>query len=333
MPLSRREVLATLGLSIVTGRLHGEFERALNDIEINDDVLLSLENAYGGYKEAARIMPPAKLVDGMTGNAAILDGLRRRTTGDERRKYTILQARYAELLSWLSEEAGDLPGAIWWIDRASQWAQAANWPGMNAWSFVRRASMVSCFSGDGFRIVDQARPILDMPDASPRMKGLASREMAYGFALTGDRDESNRALDATLSWLTQPVREDDILLGQRSVVADDLFTLYDATCDIYSGHGARAIPVLEPRLESVARISYRTATITRARLVQAYANSGQAADACRIAWDTLDAIEQVDSRNAHGELRRAVRILDRWRGRSDVQDVVHRLQKSSNLTD
>ena len=324
MPLSRREVMASLGLGVVTGRLQGEFERALDGIELDGDVLHSLDNAYGGFKEAARVLPPAQLIDGMTGNVAILDGLRRRAAGGDRNRYSMLQARYAELLSWLSEEAGDLSGAMWWIDRASQWAQAAHWSGMTAWGFVRRTSMVMSFSGDEFRVVDQARPVLDMPHASPRMKGLAAKEIAYGHALAGNRDESHRALDAAMGWLAQPVREDDATLGQRRL-SDDLFVVYQTTCDIYSGYGARVIPVLEPRLESVAKVSFRTATITRARLARAYANAGQPAEACRIAWEALDAIEQIDSLAARSELRRTVPVLNQWHGRSDVHDVLHRL--------
>ncbi|MGH3839413.1 MAG: hypothetical protein ACRDSF_27495 [Pseudonocardiaceae bacterium] len=83
--------------------------------------------------------------------------------------------------------------------------------------------------------------------------------------------------------------------------------------------------MLEPSLESVAGISFRVATVTRARLARAYANAGQPAESCRVAWKTLDAIEQIDSFMARVELRRAVPVLNRWHGRSDVQDVLHRL--------
>jgi hypothetical protein len=153
---------------------------------------------------------------------------------------------------------------------------------------------------------------------------MAAKEIAYGHALAGNRDESQRALDAAMGWLARPVREDDAALGQRRL-ADDLFAVYQTTCDIYSGYGARVIPVLEPRLESVAKISFRTATITRARLARAYANAGQPAEACRVAWEALDAIEQIDSLTARSELRRTVPVLNQWHGRSDVQDVMHRL--------
>jgi hypothetical protein len=173
---------------------------------------------------------------------------------------------------------------------------------------------------------------LNMPHASLRMKGLAAREIAYGYALAGNRDESHRALDAAMGWLAQPIREDDAALGQRSVVADDLLAVNQTTRAIYTGYGARVIPVLEPRLESVARISFRTCTITQSRLARAYANAGQPAESCRVAWETLDAIEQIDSLHARNELRRTVPVLNQWHGRSDVQDIMHRLGSRAPIT-
>lgn len=325
MLLSRREVLAALGTGIVSGVLQDEFGRALDRIELGDGVLRFFENSFRGFQEAARITPPTQLIDGMIGDVAFLDSLRRRSVGAERRRCRTLQAHYAESLSWLSEEAGDLSGAMWWIDRASQWAQAAGWSGMTTGGFIRRSMMVITFSGDGLRAVDEAHQVLDMPQASPRMKGLAAKQVAHGYALAGNRDESRRALDAAMSWLAEPVREDDAFLGQLVAINDDLYAVYHTTCDIYLGYGARVIPKLEPHLDSLAASSFRRATITRAKLAQAYANAGQPEEACRVAWETLDAIERIGSLSARNELRRALPVLNRWHGRSDVQDIAHRL--------
>ncbi len=324
MLLSRRQVLAALGLGIVSGGLQEEFERALDRVEINGDVIHFFEDSFRGFQETARILSPIQLIDGMTGDVAMLDGLRRRATGEDWRRCSTLQARYAELLSWLSEEAGDFSGVVWWSDRASQWAQAAGWPGMTVYGFVRRAMMVGRSSSEGLRVVNQAIPVLEMSQASPRMKGWAANEMAVGYALASKPEESYRSLDTAIGWLAQPAHEDDAAL-QRSVAVDDLYTVYKATCDAYLGYGAQVIAVLEPRLVALSSSSLRTATITRAKLVRAYANAGQPEEACRVAWETLDGIEQVGSLSARNELRRALPILNRWHGRSDVQDIAHRL--------
>ncbi|MGB6165624.1 MAG: helix-turn-helix transcriptional regulator [Pseudonocardiaceae bacterium] len=331
MPLFRREVMTALGLGMVTGGLQGQFERALDGIDLDGDVLSSFQASFDGFKEATRILPPAQVIDAMTGQVAVLDGLRRRVTGGEQRRYSTLQAHYAESLSWLSEEAGDLPTAMWWIDRASQWAQAAGWTNMMAFTCVRRSMMASHSPGHGLRAVDQARPVLDMPQASPRMKGMAAKQMASGYALAGNRDESRRALDAAMGWLAQPAREDDAALSQLHVINDDLLAVYQTTCDVYLGYGARVVPVLEPRLESLAKSSFRRATITRAKLALAYANAGQPADACRLAEETLDAVERIDSHTARSELRRTVQVLNQWHGRSDVQDLTRRLDSRSPI--
>lgn len=82
----------------------------------------------------------------------------------------------------------------------------------------------------------------------------------------------------------------------------------------------------------LSKSSVRTATITRAKLARAYAHAGQPAEACRLAWETLHAIEQVNSLSARSELRRTVRVLDQWRGRSDVQDLTHRLGRRAPIT-
>lgn len=325
VPLSRRELLTALSVGIVSGRLQGQFELALGKINPGDDLLKHFEDSFNGFQKAVRMLPPQQLMNGLLGDVAILDGLRRRAAKPDRQRYCRLQARYAESLSWLSEEAGDLPGAMYWIDRASHWAQAVDWSAMTEYGFVRRSMMVISFSGDGRRAIDQPRHVFEISDASPRMKGLAAKQMAFGYALAGDRDASYRALDEAMNWLSWPVREDDTLLGQRSVADEDLFAISQATCDIYLGHGASAIRVLEPMLVPLSRSSVRTATITRAKLARAYAQAGQPAEACRLSWETLHAMEQVDSLSARSQLRRTVRVLDQWHGRSDVKDLTRRL--------
>jgi hypothetical protein len=236
-----------------------------------------------------------------------------------------MQARYAESLSWLREEAGDLSAAMYWIDRASQWGQAANWHAMSAYGFVRRSMVVISFTGDGYRAVENASVVLDMRNASPRIQGLASKQIAFGYALTGNENASNRALDSAMQLLSKPVREDDAILGQRSVVNDDLFTIFRTTCDIYLGRGQRVIPILEPRLTSLSASSVRTATITRAKLARAYANAGQPHEAAQLSLTALDDIELIGSLSARSELRRALPILRQWHGHDDVRAVMQRL--------
>ncbi|KAA2247307.1 hypothetical protein F0L68_40220 [Solihabitans fulvus] len=126
--------------------------------------------------------------------------------------------------------------------------------------------------------------------------------------------------------LAAPGRDDEVHLGQRSVVGDDLYAVYRTTCDIHLGRGSSAIAVLEPRLDALAGSSPRTATISRAKLARAYANAGQPDHACRLAVQALDAGVAVGSHSALSEVRRALPVLKRWNGRSDVQEITRRAE-------
>ncbi|MBP2340141.1 transcriptional regulator with XRE-family HTH domain [Saccharothrix coeruleofusca] len=332
VPISRRELLTGLGIGALGGALHDRLERAATHLELDDDSLTSLRRAFDGFQSAARVLPPERLIAPMTSHVAVVDVLRRRASSRQRTHYAIMQARYAESLSWLSEEAGDVQGAAYWTDRAAQWAQSANWIPMVAYTFVRRSMMSISFAGDGPLAVDNAQQVLELQGAPDHVKGLAAKQMAYGHALLRDADASARALDAAMRLLDAPPREDESALGQRSVVTDDLYAIFRTTCDIYLGRGDSVIPVLEPRLDALSRASARTATITRAKLTRAYANAGQPLEACRLAWRVLDDAEAVGSLSARNELRRSVPLLRRWEKRSEVREVLHRLRPRTATT-
>lgn len=202
------------------------------------------------------------------------------------------------------------------------------WEPMVGYTFVRRSMLVINFTGDGLRAVDATAPALDMTELS-WVRGLACKQTAMAYALAGQADASARALDEAMRLLAGPSRHDEAHLGQRSVVGDDLYAVYQTTCDIYLGRGASVIAALQPRLDELARSSPRTATISRAKLARAYANAGQPADAARLAWEALDAHDQVGSHSALSEIRRTMGVLRQWEHRADVRgeiaDLAHRL--------
>ncbi len=323
--LSRRELLAGLGVGITAGALHATFDTALDGIPADAGTLRTFETAYDNYQMAARSCAPSALVDGMLGNVAILDALRRRATRLHRPAFLRLLARYAESLSWLHEESSDIDDALYWIDRASQWAHAANWPAMTSYGFVRRSMMAISFTSDGARAVDNARTVLDHNDATPRLRGLASKQLAFGHALAGDQTASYRALDRAMHLLDQSATDEDAVLGQRSVVTDDLFAIFRATCDLYLGRGAQVVDTLQPTLDALATSSTRTATITRAKLARAYAHAGEPAHVAALGSRALDDIDRIHSASARSELHRAVPALRTWNHRGDIQILLTRL--------
>src|SRR5699024_11111208 len=118
--------------------------------------------------------------------------------------------------------------------------------------------------------LDEARSAFEHPRVPPRIRGLAAKQMAFGYALSWQRDASARALDDAVRLLGHRA-EDGNEPGQGSLVDDDLYAIYRTTSDIYLGQGRHAIELLEPKLGALSSGSTRTATITQAKLARAYA--------------------------------------------------------------
>lgn len=327
VPISRRDVLSALGIGAVGGTLLQGLHRAAADVRVDEETVGELERTLTGLQAAGRIMPPAQVVGPLTGQVALLDALRRHAHPRLHRALLILQARYAESLSWMSEEAGDLTAAVYWTDRAAHWAQIATWPAMTAYTHIRRSMLAVSFSSDGPAAVEQAVLALRTPDAPPRIRGLAAKQMAYGYALSGRPDATSRALDLIAAHFDRavPGDEDGPIVGQRSVNDPDLLLIYRATSEVYLGGGDLTITALAPRMTAISHQSARTHAITAAKLAQAYANLGEPGQACSLIHSALDAAASVDSLTTRAELHRALPTLERWAHRDDVSDVRHHL--------
>jgi hypothetical protein len=291
-------------------------------------VVGELEKALEGFKIAAPAMPPAQLLDALTGRVAVISAMRRKASPDLATRLAITQARYAEFLSWMHEEAGNLTQAVWWVDRAGEWAHASGWAPMVAFTSVRKSVIATMHTADAHRTIDLAQIALHTDGATPAVQRFAAGQLAYGHALAGDLAASRRALNLASSYYqkaaTQP--EDELSIGAQSVLDQDPVELNWATCNIFAGRGEPAIDVLSPRMTALKGASPRAYAIHGARLVHAYALAGHPDEVCRTFAEVLDTTAVTESATARRELGRIRPVLQsRWPRRSDLRDIAHRL--------
>jgi hypothetical protein len=195
------------------------------------------------------------------------------------------------------------------------------------YTHVRRSMLAVTFTSDGHAAADHATHALHQPQTPARIRGLAAKQLAYGYALTGSSDASKHALDQTFALFNQDNWESDAgtSVGQHSVATPNLLAIYSGTCDVYLGAADQAITVLTPRLSTIGGGSRRTQSITTAKLAQAYAHAGAPDIACTMILAILDANATVGSQTTRSELRRTLPLLARWPARDDVAEVRHRL--------
>jgi hypothetical protein len=326
MAVSRRVLLGALALGSTAGVL-ADVRPAAAGVVADEELLAGLTAALATSQVAGRVTPPARLVDRLTSQVAVLDVVRHQAPERLRRDYLVLQAQYGEYLSWLTQESGELTDALYWVDRAQQWAGLADWPAMTAYAHVRRSTLASSCAGDGPAAVEHATQALQIPHAPPRIVAEAAKQLAYGHALAGQRDECHRALDRIATLFDRASAGDggpDPIIRLHAANDPSLVARSAGTCDIYLGDGENAIALLESSQDTY-QSSSRAHAITGARLTQAYAQAGSPDVACRHALDAVDTGEAVDSLTTRNELRRALAPLSRWRDRDDVTEVHHRV--------
>src|SRR6266498_4465914 len=83
-----------------------------------------------------------------------------------------------------------------WSDRALEWATAAENHFLTSYVLMRKSNQASGVV-DAVRTLDLAHAALHKPDRlTPRVRALALRQNAHGYALAGDATRCARALEA-----------------------------------------------------------------------------------------------------------------------------------------
>jgi hypothetical protein len=326
MLVPRRAVLAALSIGTTAGALP-DLRQALAKVPADEGPLAEQTQTLRALQVAGRVMAPAQVINSLIGQVTVLDVVRHRAPAHLRRDYLMLTAQYAETLSWMVQEAGDLHGAGAWVDRTQVWADWAGWPAMISYTHMRRSMLASSLAGDGPAAVEHALRALHVAGAPPQIKALAAKQMAYGYALAGHTDACRRALDqmaGLFETIASEDQEQEPIIDLGSVDGQILLAQYRATCDVYLGGGAQAIANLESGRATHASGS-RHHSIPGARLSRAYAQAGDPDRACTLALEALDTGEALDSAVTRVELRRALGPLSRWPGREDVAEVRHRI--------
>lgn len=193
--VSRRELLAAFSIGTASSTLLAALDRAAPSLRADAEMLSGLKSTARTLQAAGRSLLPGRLTGPLMGHIALIDAIRRRAPAPLANDYMTLQIHCAESLSWMAEESGDVHGALYWVDRVQQWASVAGWQAMTAYGHVRRSMLAISHASDGLAAVDQAMIAFRASGLPARIRGLAAKQIAFGFALAGQADQSRKALD------------------------------------------------------------------------------------------------------------------------------------------
>ena len=156
-----------------------------------------------------KMLGPRQLLGTAMAQLDVLGTLRKQAHTPVAKPLLRTLAQYAEFVGWLQQDGGDLRTAVYWSDRATQWAQSAADYQMVAYLLIRKNN-IACLADDATTAVDLAAAVHDVPGRiEPRIRALPAQQDARSWAMIGDTDRCQRQLDTATELLGMHSGETD----------------------------------------------------------------------------------------------------------------------------
>ncbi|MGH3808364.1 MAG: helix-turn-helix domain-containing protein [Pseudonocardiaceae bacterium] len=217
-----------------------------------------------------KMLGPRQLLRTAMAQLDVLGTLRKQARPPVATPLLRILAQYAEFVGWLQQDGGDLHAAVYWSDRATQWAQSAADHQMVAYLLIRKSN-IACLANDATSAIDLAAAAHDVSGGiGPRLRALAAQQEARGWAMIGDNDRCQRQLHTAAELLRTHSGETD-LAGPVYLQHYDLDTLEEqvATCYCNVGRAEDAIPILERKIAALPANLHRDRGHRMAKLANA----------------------------------------------------------------
>jgi transcriptional regulator with XRE-family HTH domain len=322
--VDRRKLLAgaVLGFGFVVTRG--------NRPSVDDSVLVDLRASFDSYRRLGQQTSPVVVLGQVIALVSTLRMLAADSVEPARSELIWLASRVAEYAGWMSQEAGDPRGALWWTRQAVAFAQAGHDQHLASYALMREAEL-ALYRQDPLNTIQLAQQAQLGAGAGPRILGLAARCEAQGHAIAGDQNAFERAIDraATLLSMSDPNRTNSPVLGSSMVTNEVSLSRGWALCDL--GLPARSAELLDLEVARIPASARRSRARFGARQVLAHARNGEIDHACELAVPMLYEANQVDSATIRVDLRDLAKTLARWRNHARVREIYPELNRALNI--
>ncbi|MEU9045828.1 MULTISPECIES: hypothetical protein [unclassified Kitasatospora] len=289
-----------------------------------------LRGAMPGHYKAANLLGSRHALDAVTRHVQLLDRLQQDAGGRARDELLTIGARTAEFLGWLNQDLGHFERALYWSDRAMEWAQEAGDDVMAAYVLFRKSNQATA-QRNAQKAVSLARAAQRSVGATHRIRALAAQQEAQGHAMMGNPRFAQAKFDEAHEVAAAP---DD------SHAADDALDLayctptyiemQRANCLIELGDPHTAVGMFEAELRVLPPVYRNDQGVYLSRLARAYAVSGEPEQAAAAADRALSIAVDTESARAMSELSSAGKALQRWSAVPEVATFISRLALMSS---
>lgn len=231
-----------------------------------------------------------------------------------------LGADAAEFAGWLYRDLGDHAAALYWHDRAVEWAQGAEDVSMQGYVLLRKAQLAYDQRDPvGMLTLSQAAQSASF-DLPKRVKAEAVQQEARADAMLGASiDAVERKLDLARRMLDEAeARPDDRGLGAH--YGPTLLTMQAAVCKTEAGRPRHAVALYERTLNE-EDFSPRDYGFFLSWKAASLAFAGEPDEAAAVGIASAKRASDVESQRTKRELERVVKTLEPWKNRPGVRQL------------
>ncbi|MFJ9771992.1 tetratricopeptide repeat protein [Kitasatospora sp. NPDC101157] len=288
-----------------------------------------LRGVMPGHYKAANLLGSRHALDAVTRHVQLLDRLQQNAGGRARDELLTIGARTAEFLGWLNQDLGDFGQALYWSDRAMEWAQEAADDVMAAYVLFRKSNQATA-QRNAQKAVSLARAAQRSAGATLRIRALAAQQEAQGHALMGNPRFAQAKFDEAHELAAEPddSHADDAL--DLAYCTPTYIEMQRANCLIELGDPRTAVDMFEAELQILPPIYRNDQGVYLSRLARAYAVSGEPEQAAAAADRALSIAIDTESARAMSELSAAGNALQQWRSVPEVAVFTGRLTLMSS---
>ncbi|MGW3185494.1 hypothetical protein ACWDD9_40110 [Kitasatospora sp. NPDC001119] len=288
-----------------------------------------LRGVMPGHYKAANLLGSRHALDSVTRHLQLLDRLQQAIGGRDREELLTIGTRTAEFLGWLNQDLGDFDRALFWSDRAMEWAQEAGDDVMAAYVLFRKSNQATA-QRNAQKAVSLARAAQRSVGATHRIRALAAQQEAQGHAMMGNPRFAQAKFDEAHEIAAAPddSHADDAL--DLAYCTPTYIEMQRANCLIELGDPHTAVGMFEAELRVLPPVYRNDQGVYLSRLARAYAVSGEPEQAVAAADRALSIAIDTESARAMSELSTAGKALQRWSAVPQVAMFTHRLALMSS---
>ena len=329
------EVVAAAVPVVGTARVGGE--PAARDPTVDPEHLAAALDDARRYLDSAVVdyfrdqLMRIKADDGQRGAVAVLPRLlgtlgavqqhAAQVRPDVRKELLAVGADSAEFAGWLYRDVNDVARAVYWHDRATEWAQEAGDVAMQGYVLLKKAQL-AYDEREPLRMLTLAQAARNGPWRLPlRVQAEATQQEARAEAMLGaSADAVHRRLGQAQELLQASVDDDPPERELGAHYNQTLLTMQTAACHAEAGRPGQAVELYRSSLNADS-FSPRDYGFFLSWMAAAQALAGQPDEAAATGLVSAACAASAGSGRTRRELGRVLYILHPWRHRPAVREL------------